>query len=129
MQRSGARAAPAWVWAAAVLLAAVGAAAAVPAQPRELTCLPSIIESVTSCTAIGTVLAGGCAWARGMGRQAPVAAAAAPTGRPSKANRRRSLPIPAADGNITYAFTAEEGATGQYDIVLTLRTHAGDADL
>lgn len=46
--------------------------------------------------------------------------------------RRQHSPAPVdinADSNATYAFVAGEGATGAFDLVVSLHTQAGDADL
>ncbi|KAL4436555.1 hypothetical protein ABPG75_003694 [Micractinium tetrahymenae] len=73
-----------------VAFAAAAAAGAAASGPRPLTCPPSIIGSVLSCSDSGTVVA---------------------------------------DSNVTYSFVAGEGATGAFDLVFSLHTQAGDADL
>lgn len=113
-----------------LLFAAMAAVQAAPPRPHlALTCPPSIIDSVVSCTGSGTVAAGGRAgwWVPSV--PPPLAPRATPPFKPGWPQLPPLLrPLPA-DANVTYAFSVEESAATTFDLVLTLRTHSGDADL
>lgn len=129
MQRSRGSRRAAWAAVAALLLAAAGArlAAAAPG-PRALSCPPSVIEGVTSCSASGSVVAGA------LRSQATT---------PSLRHRRSPPPgcrgqllflttldlLPPTEANVTYEFSVEDSARGPFDVVVVLRATSGDADL
>lgn len=134
-------AAAAGLLAALALLAAARPAAAAASAPRTLSCPPSVIQAVTSCTASGTVVAGECSSRNGsmVGGQRldgscecarRGAARCPPPPQSTLACCLTHTPTHAAAGaNVTYAFSIEPEGPGHFDLSFVLRCHSGDADL